>query len=90
MNPYHGTLLHYPVTTVKIIEEMGCWELRDFPTPSDPHSHGSWGKSKNPYPLKNRVITEAIAGVPEPLRLWPHRPDPGGCFFGNHAISQRA
>ena len=36
----------YPMTCVKISGERGCWELCDFPTPNDPHSHGSWDKSK--------------------------------------------
>ncbi len=36
--------------SLKTSGEKGCWELHDFITPKNPHSHGSWDKSKNPYP----------------------------------------
>ena len=67
---------HCPIVGVKIIEEMRCWELCNFPTPSYPHSHGAWDKSKNPYPLRNCItLNEATVGsliglvVPGPQRL---------------------
>ena len=37
----HITLVSKPT------EEKGCWELCNFPTPSDFHFHGSWDKSNN-------------------------------------------
>ena len=31
----------YPMTSVEISGERWCWEMCDFPTPSDPHLYGS-------------------------------------------------
>ena len=59
----------YPMNSVKTGGEKGCWELHDFPTSSDPHSHGSWDKSKNPYPLGNCIIpNSATTGAPGTMR----------------------
>ncbi len=58
---------NYHMTSVKTCGEKGCWELCNFTTPSDLHSHGSWNECKNPYPLRNRIIpNEASAGAPGP------------------------
>ncbi len=66
--------LYYPMTSVKINGEMGCWELRNFATPSDLHFHRPWDKSKNLYPLGNHIIlNKAIArtpGTPRPADSW--------------------
>ena len=43
------------MTSVKTSGERGCWKIGDFPTLNNPHSCGSWDKSKNPYPLRNRI-----------------------------------
>ena len=45
----------YPMNSVKNHSKRGCWEMRDFLTPSDPHFHRSWDTSKNPYPLRYRI-----------------------------------
>ena len=42
----HHIDILYPMTSVEISEERGCWEMCDFSTPRDPHSYGSWDKSK--------------------------------------------
>ena len=59
-------------------------------TPSDPYFRGSLDKSKNPYPLRNRIIpNEATAGTPEttqPAASWFLGPD--SCLVGNYAICQ--
>ncbi len=86
-------LVDYPMTSVKISGERGCWEMRDFPTPCDPHSQGSWDKSKNPwYPSRNCTIpNEATAraiGTTRPVASWFLGPN--SCLIGNHAISQQA
>ena len=47
------------MTSIIIIREIGCWELCDFPTSTDPHSHGSLDKSKNPYPSRNYIISNS-------------------------------
>ncbi len=55
----------YPMTSVEINGQRGCWEMRDLPTPSDAHSRGSWDKSKSPCPLRYRIIhNETTAGAP--------------------------
>ena len=46
----------YPMTSVKISGEKRCWKLCNFQTPGHPHSHGSWDKSKNPYPLRIHIM----------------------------------
>ena len=48
----------YLMTSVKISGGRGWWESYDFPTPNDPYSHGPWDKSKNPYPLRNHIISK--------------------------------
>ena len=45
--PYNFDILDYPMTSVKICGEKGCWELYAFPTPSEPHCYELWDKSKN-------------------------------------------
>ena len=81
----------YPMTSVKIIGGMGCWELHDFSTPSDLNPPGSWDKSKNTYPLRNhKVPNSATVVAPETTRpavLWL---DDDGCLIGNDAISHRS
>ncbi len=53
----------YPITSVKISGEIGCWAMHNFPTPS-----------KNPYPLRNHMTPNlATAGAPgttQPVALW--------------------
>ena len=65
-------------------------EMCDFLTPNDPHSHMSWDKCENPYPLRNCMIpNSATAGAPRttwPVALWLLGPD--SCLVWNHAISQ--
>ena len=46
----------YPMTSIKTSGEKGCWDLHDFSTPINHHSHVSWDESKNPYPLRNHII----------------------------------
>ena len=50
---WHGSKWHLYVTrystsglVLKISGEKTCWKLHNFPTTTDPHSHGSRGKSK--------------------------------------------
>ena len=70
----HVNIKHYPVTSVKTNVEKGCWEMCHFSTLSDPHSHGSWDKSKNPYPLRNCIIlklaTAEAPGTTMPEDSW--------------------
>ncbi len=65
-----------------------CWELCDYPTSSDAHSHGSWVKNKNLYPLRNRIM-------PNEVTFWEpqgHRPAAtwflslNGYLVGNYRI----
>ena len=76
--------------SVKTCGKKGCWQLLNFPTPSHPHSNGSWDKSKKPYSLRNCIIlNSAIAGAPLTTRLqvsWFL--DPNCCLIVNYAISQ--
>ena len=64
--------------------------MHNFPTPSDHQFHGSLNKSKNPYPLRNHIISnEATAGAPgtiQPVASWFQGPD--SCLIGNYVISQ--
>ena len=80
----------YPMTSVNISRERGCWELHNFPTPSDLISHESWEKSKYPYQFRNHVIPNlATAQAPRTTRLaatWFL--DPESCLIGNYAISR--
>ena len=77
------------MTSVEIIEERGCWEMRNFTTPSVPNSKGSWDQSKNPNSLRNCIIpNEATVGAPgttRPTAMWFL--DPDGCL-ANYTISQ--
>ncbi len=80
------------MTSVKISEEMGCWEMRNFSTSSHPYSHWSCDKSKNPCLLRNCIIpkfatTEAPATT-HPVASWFL--DPNGCLTGKYAICQWA
>ncbi len=58
--------------------------------PRDPHSYGSWHKSKNAYPLRNNIIpNEATARAPEtiwPVASWCLGSD--SCLVGNNVIFQ--
>ena len=87
-----GENAFYPMTNVKISGEMGCWEMRDFPIPSDPHAHGSWDIHKNPYPLRNCIIpnlaTVGAPGTKRPVASW--FPGPDSFLIGNYVISQWA
>ena len=75
----------YPMTSVKVSGEMGCWEMRDFPTPSGVHSHRSWepmpidtfqrGNRRRP---RNREATGQVFLGPD------------SCLIGNYVISQQA
>ena len=78
------------MTGVKISGEKGYWEMRDFPTPSEPHFYGSWDKSKNPcIPIeKSHNSQQGNCWGPETTRLqaeWFLCPDT--CLVGNYAIS---
>ena len=76
----------YLMTSVEISRDRGCSEMRDFrdfPPPRDHHSHGSWDKSKNPYPWRNCIIPiKVTVGAQEPQG---HRPSgswgPRGCLI---------
>ncbi len=48
--------LYYPMTSIEIRGEHGCLVMCDFPTPSCPCSHRSWGKNKNLCLLKYCII----------------------------------
>ena len=80
----------YLMTSVKNSGERGCWEMCDFPTPGDPHSYGLRNKSKNPYPLRYRIIPDlATARAPGTMKstallFLGH----DSCLIGNYAISQ--
>ncbi len=80
----------YPMTSAVISGEIGCWELHDFQTPNDPHSHGSWDKRMNPYLLRHRMIPNEASvghsGITWPAAAWFL--DPDGCFIGNCAMSK--
>ncbi len=82
---------HYPMESQNYWSN-GCWQLHDFPTPSDPNSHRSWDKSKNLYRLGNHtciILDKAIVGGPgttQPVVVWSL--DPEGCPIRNYAISQ--
>ena len=55
----------YTMTSVEISGEKGYGEMSNFPKPSDPHSHWSWNKSKNPYLLKDCMIhKKTTTGAP--------------------------
>ena len=67
--------VYYTMTSVKISGEKGCWEMCNFSTPSEPHSNELWNKSKNPYPLRNRIIPNSATacGLVVPgTQLLPH------------------
>ena len=52
-------------------------------------SHGSWDKSKNPYPLRNCFIPKATVkgpGTTQPVASWFLVSD--CCLFENYVISQ--
>ncbi len=77
------------MTSVEVNKERGCWELRDFPTPNDLHSHGLWDKRKNLYLLRNYIIPNEATAMDQERH--GHRP----CFLvhqelqvGHHVISQ--
>ena len=61
--------IFYPMTSVEISGERGCWEMRSFPTLSHPHSHGSWNKSKNLYPYLYSACGLVVPG-PQQLPSW--------------------
>ena len=48
----HGCILWciIPWPVSKSVEKQRCW------TPSDPNFYGSCDKSKNPYPVRNRIM----------------------------------
>ena len=78
------------MTSVEIIGERGCWEMPNFPTPSDPHSHRSADKNKNPYPLRNckipNLATTGAPGTTHSAASWFLDPDSFG--VGNYVIFQ--
>ena len=86
----YKTLQFHHMTSVEISQESGYWQMRNFPTPSDSHSNGSWDESKKPYPLRNCTIpNSATVGAPRPTQpaaSWLL--DPDGCLIGNQVISQ--
>ena len=57
----------YPMTSCKISGEMGCWEMHDFSTPSDPISHGSLDKNKTHADPANNLTSP---GHPGDVRFW--------------------
>ena len=55
-----GVSTHYSMT-----QSLNHWRkgmLGNFPNPSDPHSHGSWDKSKNLYPSRNSIFPNLTTG----------------------------
>ena len=84
----HIDIIPWPVS--KTCGERGCWEMHNVPAPSDPHSHGSWDKNKNPYQLRNHIIpnktSARVPGTIRPAASWFLSPN--SWLVGNYAISQ--
>ncbi len=89
---YYCTQSHPTCGIIHVLFHDQCWNqwrmgvlgIVWFPTPNDPHSHGSWDKSKNPYLLRNHIILKlATVGDQEPLGWWPHGFTGGGRGWAN-------
>ena len=82
-------IIPWPVS--KSVQARRCWELHDFPTVSDLHSHGSWDKTKNPYAFRTCIIPNEVT-IRGPGTTWHVASwflDNNTCLVGNHAISQQ-
>ena len=75
------------MTSVKISGEIGCRIVYHFPMSGhDPHGPGN--KSKNPYALRNCIISVlTTAGALVTTQTVALFLDPVGCLIGKYAIS---
>ena len=80
-----NSITHYSMISIKIRGETGCWELRDFLRPSNPHSQGWWYKSKKPYihqeiTYHRSSATAQAPGATQPAASWFL--EPSSCLIG--------